>query len=253
MKIANVFKKICLFISLITLMLGVCGCMDTNQNSLDSDIIQLTPRQIEILQREGLPTDISKLTQRQKKSIKDIEEMLQYAENKYGIPFIYVDYTAEKELESGVLTAYPSGSLKKRDIFSIRRGSDGGFEDTYNNLIVRDKYEEMLHDKIKEMVNGNFKSYAQITETALQQAPLDIQDCVNTVKAKCWIFVEEKTNDDCDNIVDFIISWMNTNKIKGSIYILSVTDGILQEITEENFTDYLSGNWVCYHKFENVM
>lgn len=73
--------------------------MNTNKNLLD-DGFQLTPRQTEILQQEGLPADINKLTQRQKKSIIDIEEMLQYAERKYGIQLVYVDYTAEKELES---------------------------------------------------------------------------------------------------------------------------------------------------------
>lgn len=244
--------KFILLLGLITLMLGVCGCMNTNKSLID-DGVQLTSRQIDILQQEGLSADINKLTQRQKKSIKDIEEMLQYAERKYGIQLVYVDYTAEKELESGVLSAYPYGKSKKHNIFSIRRASDGGFEDTYNNLLVRDKYEEMLHDKIQETDKIIFKSFAQITDTTLKHPPLNIQECSGAVNAKCWVFVEEQTEADCDGIVDLITSWMSTNSITGSVYILSIKSGVLQEITDENFTDYLSGDWVCYHKYKNVL
>ena len=82
-----------LIVSLLILMMGVCGCTMNNSdlpNNTESEV-SLSQRQKDILAEQGLSTEYTELSASQQKAIVAIEEMLVYVEKKYNTSFSY-DY-----------------------------------------------------------------------------------------------------------------------------------------------------------------
>ena len=85
-----------LFILLTALLcFTLCGCSllrRTNKNKTSkikvTEITELTERQKKVLESEGLPTDIDKLSYKQKAGIIHIEKAFEYLDEKYkGVEF----------------------------------------------------------------------------------------------------------------------------------------------------------------------
>ena len=86
-----------LIVSLIILMMGVCGSTMNNSDlpSNTESKVFLTQRQKDILTEQGLSTEYTELSASQQKAIVAIEEMLSYAEKKYKTSFSYAGYSAQ--------------------------------------------------------------------------------------------------------------------------------------------------------------
>ncbi len=256
-------KSIILLILIILLIIGVCGCtMDLNNSTNTSDIagkeasnVTLTERQQAILLDQGLPTVYDKLTERQKLSITDIEEMLQAVETKYGTDFVYVNYTAEKELESGILTAYPAAGNQKRDMFTVERSTDGSFVDTYMCIAARDVFEEYLMEYVGELIGTeNARVYSEIIDTSLTELPVKSVSLSGNTCADSWIFVDGSkiSGDDFVQFTNKVVEWLEEKNIPGSVYVLLLEEDTLVLLTKYNYTDYLTGNHILSRQFCNI-
>lgn len=209
-------------------------------------------RQIKILESKRLPREYGQLTTRQKKSIIDIEEMLQSVENKYSRKFNYLGYTAEKPFESGVLTAIPSDSLNIRDRFLVeRKGS--GFVDTYNLIIARDRFEKQIRAVVNNDIDeGTYKLFSTVLEIKNKDSSEAV--LLNDVITDNWLFLDGSKYIDAENTGLFtkIKSVFEKNQVNGSLYIVVVKENCFESISEGNYTDYLTGEGVIQRKFVNI-
>ena len=122
-----------------------------NENHQSSGAAQpatLNARQIEILQKEGLPTDPAELKAGQLKSIEEIEAMLQYLEEKYGEEFEYLGYS-NGSTEQKWLTAAPVSGSASLDIVTVKAADNGAYSDDYPWIFLRSAYSEHLADAFR--------------------------------------------------------------------------------------------------------
>lgn len=238
-------------------MMGVCGCMKTNKSACESgENIVLTERQMKILEEKGLPKDYCQLTARQQMTIADIEEMLQAVEKKYGRSFAYVGYTAEKQLESGELTAKPDDGNGTRDMFTVKRCGENAFVDTYIHVLVRNRYEQMVREMIAGVVEaGAFKLYSAVLETDIAFEDLEDASMRNRVKADNWLFLEGSSYHDADltSISDQVVALFTEAELYGSLYVVVVHSDCFDVISEADYTDYLSDEYVIRRAFTNMI
>lgn len=86
--------------------------------------IELTDRQIEILENNGMETFYCELSGYEQHAIDSVEEMLQYVENKYSESFSYAGYTSDEDFEKEYMYAYPTDGNKETDKFVIMKRGD---------------------------------------------------------------------------------------------------------------------------------
>lgn len=249
----------------LILLMGVCGCT-MNPNEIVPDVnketqapenkVVLTERQKKILADEGLPQEYSELTTRQQKSITDIEQMLQAVESKYGKTFLYINYTAEKELESGELTAYPENGNAAIDAFTVKREADNSFSDTYMCVLARPAFEEYLSAYAAETAGTDrIRVYSKVLETSLSQDSAMPEDFANKLTADSWIFVDgaSVTEEAFASFTTNVTQWLQEQGLYGSAYFILLKEDHLMLLTKYNYTDYLTGDWVVARQFCNVM
>ena len=124
-----------------------------------------------LLEAEGLPTDIEKLTPTQKRSIQHIYEMITYLNEKYGEEFIYKGYIEPGAMQSEELYAYSLSDKKKRTV-TVKIDSDGNLKDDYQSRSVADYCEELIDDWIQSYLgtddyryySSTFASYIEMSE-----------------------------------------------------------------------------------------
>lgn len=100
-----------------------------------------------LLEAEGLPTDIDQLTPSQKRSIQHIYEMITYLNEKYDEEFVYAGYIEPGAMQSEELYAYSLSDKKKRTV-TVKIDSDGNLTDDYQSKSVADYCEDLIDDWI---------------------------------------------------------------------------------------------------------
>ena len=244
-------KKLLCFILAGVLMMGACGCMPNNKVNENNEI-RLTERQQNILASQGLPVEYAQLTKRQQLTITDIEEMLQAVEAKYNRPFAYVDYTAERVLDSGVLTAMPVGGTAARDSFTVERVGDNAFRDTYVFLPVRDKYEAAAWEAATAFVDAaQAKLYSDVLETDITYEEVATADLAGRVEADSWLFLNESAYRDADltALSQSITGKLASEGLYGSLYIVVVKGDYFAAISQNGYTKFLADTYVVQRKF----
>lgn len=143
-------KAIALIITAILAasMVTSCGKSNSSQTGHNwQNSETLNEWQKNLLEAEGLPTDIEKLTPTQKRSIQHIYEMITYLNEKYGEEFIYKGYIEPGAMQSEELYAYSLSDNKKRTV-TVKIDSDGNLTDDYQSKSVADYCEELIDDWI---------------------------------------------------------------------------------------------------------
>ena len=115
-----------------------------------------------LLEAEGLPTDIEKLTPTQKRSIQHIYEMITYLNEKYGEEFVYKGYIEPGAMQSEELYAYSLSDKKKRTV-TVKIDSDGNLTDDYQSKSVADYCEELIDDWIHSYLGTDDYRYFATT------------------------------------------------------------------------------------------
>ena len=115
-----------------------------------------------LLEAEGLPTDIEKLTPTQKRSIQHIYEMITYLNEKYGEEFVYKGYIEPGAMQSEELYAYSLSDKKKRTV-TVKIDSDGNLTDDYQSRSVADYCEELIDDWIHSYLGTDDYRYFATT------------------------------------------------------------------------------------------
>ena len=214
----------------------------SNIVSSTQEQVVLNERQKNILKEEGLPTDYEKLTPTQKMAIVSMEEMLQYADEKYGKTFCYAGYVAAGAVDDEHTIAYPSDGDELKERFTITK-TESGYEDNYINIVANEDFFKYLSNNIEPFLNGaEAKILGTITKTSLNKVPDDLTEFDGNVESSTMIFIDGKTFDE-NNVKEFetaVTDFMNEHKLYSTVQVIVLKEGNLQGITEDNYTDYLS-------------
>lgn len=233
-----------IIVSLIILMMGVCGCTMNNSDlpSNTESEVSLTQRQKDILTEQGLSTEYTELSASQQKAIVAIEEMLSYAEKKYNTSFSYAGYSAQSSLEKEHMRAFPTSGDKETDSFTIAK-TDAGYEDDYVNVAANALYVEYVCDGIKAILpNTEIKVFTEITKTSLVELPTVDTDLQGKVESSLWVFIDSATfsEQDLSKFKTDFNEFLTEHQLSGMAQLILLKDGKIAYPTKYNYTDYLS-------------
>ena len=158
-------KAIALIITAILTasMVTSCGKSNSSQTGHNwQNSETLNEWQKNLLEAEGLPTDIEKLTPTQKRSIQHIYEMINYLNEKYDEEFVYKGYLEPGAMQSEELYAYSLSDKKKRTV-TVKIDSDGNLTDDYQSKSVADNCEELIDDWIHSYLGTDDYRYFATT------------------------------------------------------------------------------------------
>ncbi len=148
-------RSIALILSLLCLVsCGKAGNSSSGHKWQNSDT--LNEWQIDLLEAQGLPTDIEQLTPSQKRSIQHIYEMITYLNVKYDEEFVYAGYVEPGVMDEETLYAYPKqfGAEGGKNTVEVTLDEKGNFTDTYSDMGVSSYLEKLIGDYVR----GDFKS-----------------------------------------------------------------------------------------------
>lgn len=238
-----------IIVSLIILIIGVCGCT-MNKSDLSKYLkseVTLNERQKTILTELGLTTEYNDLKLSQQKAIVSIEEMLQYADDKYKISFSYAGYTPASVLEEESMCAYPLNGDKETDCFTIIKREDG-YEDDYINIAANEGFSSYVCEGLKSICpDVDIRVYSEITNSTLDEIP-DKSESIGydgKIESSLWIFVDEATYKECNfkKLKTRISDFMKEHQLYGIIQVILLKEGKLVYLTKYNYTDYLSDDY----------
>lgn len=230
---------------LITLVLILTGCKSVDLGKKKTeDRVELSERQISILQRENLPADYEKLTDSQKKSIMAMEELLVYLEDKYDVSFSYVAYYNATVLEPEHLSARAENGDKGDIVTVTRKYSDEGdvsISDNYPSIAAKVIYRPFINEKMDEMIGSKnhfiilgsgYNSSGEVAKSVEDLRKMDFSIGQN-------IFIKESSLD--TNLQEFSMifkSWLESEGIGGESRLFLLKDEDFVQINEENFPQF---------------
>ena len=157
----NINKKI-----IILMMICLCMLCTACDSSLGEEILEeqeilmaermvnttteLNDRQKKIMEKEGLPQDYDKLTDRQKEAAIKADMLLTYLEDKYNKEFAYISYM---ETYEGSLAARALDDGRCRHILASLEwnGKEYTYKDTYSrDVLAADDYENLFDEFMME-------------------------------------------------------------------------------------------------------
>jgi len=117
--------------------------------------------QIDLLESQGLPTDIEQLTPSQKRSIQHIYEMITYLNEKYDEEFVYAGYVEPGVMDEETLLAYPKqfGSEGGKNTVEVTLDEKGNFTDTYSDMGVSSYLEKLIGDYVRSYFKSDEIAY----------------------------------------------------------------------------------------------
>ncbi len=229
-------KWICL---LCALLVFLCGC---GKEPKRKPSVELTRRQLQILEQEGLPGDYQQLLPSQKEAIVAIEEMLRYAEEKYGEEFVYAGYIPSGLMEPEQLMAYPASGSEALHRFTVTTTPEG-YADDYIAVRCREPFEGYLSQNFQKFcpsVQGIV--YGNITELSLTEVPCEGDAFDGNTAASLMIFLNGDTCTD-EEYLEFESSceqFLRQHRLYGMAQIIRIKGESFQKLTRFNYTDYLS-------------
>jgi len=212
-------------------------------------VVILNERQIKILRDCDLPTDYDELNYTQKKAIVAMEEMLQYADEKYNDTFCYEGYVAKGPLEEEHMYAYPKG--KSHLVFTITRTEDG-FEDNYMTKAVHDDLITYLVELFEPINNGSKARLFidHIGRVDLEKIPTDYSKFDGNISFNLTLMVDGATCTE-EQIIELQNRVANTlleHKLYGRIQFVLLEKGCYEELNSYTYTQFLGNHNYSYRE-----
>lgn len=248
------YKSILAVIIALSAAISVMGCTQKSQSpplEVSSPVKELlNERQRQILKESGLPEEFEELELSQQYSIKAIDEMLSYMEDKYDKTFCYCGYIPSGILDDEQLFCYEEGTSPDRKITVVRNYEDNEpvYTDDYPEIVAGEKYAEQLSEKLSDMIGENdFLLISQIKE--LPEGTTD-EDLLDKASALTRVFVssENCSKEQHKETADRIYGYLSDDKgFAGEIWYYLVDKDTFSKLTPYNTKDMLSE-----HGFEDT-
>ncbi len=185
--------SLCIYI--ILSLSGCIGMVDIqdvkdqqgNEREKEKEMIQLTERQISILEEVELPTKVEELTETQLAAIINMEELFQHLDKKYDEEFVYAGYIFESYLDTEELIVQVKDGTSL-DMVSVYR-RDGVITDDYANWLVKEPYQELTNSFFQQYEGGlESKTFSDIYSV---EGDMDTENLLSIVSASSGIFIPE--------------------------------------------------------------
>lgn len=241
-------RKSCFLCMLLLLLMAVGGCaVNKNDHAETAGAVvngsqELSQRQKEILEEQGLSADANELTAWQLRSITAIEDMLLYLEEKYDRSFDYVGYIPAGNLEKETLRACLSGVGPQTDSFDVTK-TENGYEDNYLNIAIRDDYAAYVEEiMISSLNHDRLKVFADIYTTELTGVPDHRADYDGNVSSWKVIFIY-LPGAEMESCCEVIRQVLETKRLEYDCDVIFLSEDVIDEITAYNYSDYLSSDY----------
>ena len=206
--------------------------------------------QMDLLEAQGLPTDIEKLTPMQKLSIQHIYEMITYLNDKYDEEFVYAGYIQPGLMDEESLLAYPKkyGADGGRNTVEVTVDDNGDFTDNYSSIEIRDYFENL----IKNFVTDYFDSDKTIVITSHFHFDFDELDDVkgdcfnNKVGGRNDIIISSEicTESEFEDFIADYYRWSDEHAVVFTNRIILINVDDFSKISSSNYTDYYNSNFI---------
>ena len=201
---------------------------------------KLNEWQKNLLEAEGLPTDIDQLTSSQQISIQHIYEMITYLNEKYGEEFVYKGYIEPGVMQSEELYAYSLSDKKKRTV-TVKIDSDGNLTDDYQSKSVADNCEELIDDWIHSYLgNDDYRYYSSTFASYIEMSEIENNDFQWRYGALNIIFIKMDKYD-YDTLEKFAVNYakfLYEHKIDGSHRINVMREWPSYEVSINNCDEW---------------
>ncbi len=196
---------------------------------------ELNERQMSICEDLGLPTSYDKLSEKQKRTINRIEELLSYLDSKYNDTFYYVGYY-EGHLEKERLEAFSSGFSQYENV-TLTVQEDGTFRDDYPFQFVKRIVRQDIVTYLSAETGYEYKAYVVNGNTSLTDCSnIELTLLSGNTWASFTIFVSgDKSVQEGHVIGEAISKWYQKTGIYGSTNVIAVGAEAFDTINYENY------------------
>lgn len=231
----------------ILLCLTSCSGIGSSKSNNSSALTELNERQKKVLESEGLPTDIDKLSYKQKSGIINIENAFEYLDDKYkGVEFEYSSHRPAAIMGSQQTKFVPAGYDKDddRNIVTVKKDRDGNYNDDYMKIVTRKPIENVI-DKYAESYFGldNVKTFAFVGGTDLKYGDIISEETVKgTTHTYAAFFMPENICSEAklQEFADIITKWNGYNQMYCTFRATIVSENDFREMDDSIFDDYHS-------------
>lgn len=228
---------ICLPVLLVLCLCSACVFapdlnLDTETNDKGETNVNLTQRQMEILEKEGLSTDYHALLTSQKRDIMAIEEMLCYLEETYGKPAEYVSFTQGSKINPEALRAR-LGDV----VVTLERTQQDGqyiYQDDYAAVLAKPDYEAQLAEFFRAQ-NLEVLVFSNIVMKDTQ-----VEQLLGKVSGSAFVFInKELSHQELAALTEAYAQWY-APQLQGrsnTTRMYATSQALFAELTEENYLD----------------
>lgn len=248
-------KKVNVILLAVFICFICCSCTNNQvevsleETSKDDEEMnmELTERQIAILQQQGLSDEYKDLSLFEKSAICSIEEMLVYMEEKYGVGFCYSSYALADSMTPECLTVYEENDNTKKIITVYRTYSEGIYiyEDDYLEVAISDSYREVLEEFFGiEIGLSQYQIYVDVKE--LGEKTDNVIECVS---ATSYIYINNTNDYDLDELIGDYSTWMINQNLESTALLVFVLQN------QEEFDETYSGNYsqqILQKKYDEI-
>ena len=232
----------------LLVLIGVCGCGAGKEKSNPGKLTRLNEQQIEILEQEGLPTDIEKLSASQKRCIMKIDEMMNYMEETYGEEFVFDGFNEAEILDKWEkIYVYRAVDTDKTSSITVKRKWENGewvYEDEYLNDYEADYWKNMIKSYLKNWLEEDDYVICCYATVSLDATKEDIdEDFKKCGSASAYLYVDGGAIDEkeYEYMVDDLRKWATKEEFR-SFSVSLIKDGMLKQIEP--------GKWDACEKYQ---
>ena len=235
-----------------TSMISSCGkAGNTSGGHKWQNSDTLNEWQIDLLEAQGLPTDIEQLTPSQKRSIQHIYEMITYLNEKYDEEFVYAGYVEPGVMDEETLYAYPKqfGAEGGKNTVEVTLDEKGNFTDTYSDMGVSSYLEKLIGDYVRSYFKSDEIAYFMSVNASDIKSMDEVKngDFNWDIGVTNGVFFSDKCfkSEDIEAFVPEFAKWLYKHRIVASNKLK-----IVKNVDVKNAT-YLNKDEI--YKFENIV
>lgn len=240
------------------------------EESTQQHYIELNERQKEILRSEGLPESVKDLGLNQLNAIIEIENVLQYMEEKYGKTFCYSSFIEQGLLNGEEAHVYEEGTPKERLITVKTEYNEGNrhYVDDYKEVQAADLYNQVMAQHCKDawgidpvILTDIYRLQGEVTaETVIKNSTANVRIYFSDPNAN-QVQLDKMANELKDWLVneqnkapgDYRIFAMSPEAIKEFKALNVVNRYTAEDVTNKYKFDYRSRVWITEDGFADIM
>ena len=247
----NLKLKIISFIIALTCLTS-CGKAGTSGHQWQNSDT-LNEWQIDLLESQGLPTDIEQLTPSQKRSIQHIYEMITYLNEKYDEEFVYAGYVEPGVMDEETLYAYPKqfGSEGGKNTVEVTLDEKGNFTDTYSDMGVSSYLERLIGDYVRSYFDSDEIAYFMTVNDSNIESMEEVRNGNFNwnIGVKNVFFFSDKNvkSEDFEAFVPELAKWLYEHKIVANNKLNIVKNINIKELNYSNKDEcYKENNFLSF-------